>query len=40
MEYRVPEEVVPFSAVAPAWAEEAMVAELVKDAIAKGADPI
>ena len=40
VEHRIPKKIVPFSAVPPAWAEEAMVAELIKDAIAKGADPI
>jgi hypothetical protein len=40
VEHRISKKIVPFSAVPPAWAEEAMVAELIKDAIAKGADPI
>ena len=39
MEHRI-SKVVPFRAVAPTWAEEAMVAEFVEDAIAKRADPI
>ena len=40
VEHRISKKIVPFSAVPPAWAQEAMVAELIKDAIAKGADPI
>ena len=40
VEHRISKKIVPFSAVPPAWAEEAMVAELIKDAIAKGTDPI
>ena len=40
MENRISKKVVPLRAVAPTWAEEAMVAEFVENAIAKRADPI
>ena len=40
MENRVPKNTVPFRAVTPTQADEAMVAESVEDAIAKGTDSI
>ena len=40
VEHRISKKVVPLRAVAPTWAEEAMVAEFVEDTIAKRADPI
>ena len=40
MENRVSKKIVPFRAVTPTRADEAMVAESVEDAITKGTDPI